>query len=400
MASKKLGAALGAIALMLTACGGSGGEAGGSAGEPIRIGGAYSVSGAFATLGVEANEGAEAYVKCRNDSGGVLGRPLELVSIDTASDPQVVLDAVQRLADRDGVVGIVGPEGTPTTIAAIQASRTAQVPIISNGGSWPFGQTPEQLEWVFSTTPPTQQIMDGYVEWWTKRGDVKTFAVIGADTPFLAVPRQWYEAKKDFLAVKMVAFVPFPPGAVDPVAEATTIRDANPDFIISWSSGPDQATALRTLSRLGVDVPIGMNGGVTSDVFGRIAGPELLAGKYAATYPPESLEDLPADYPLTQTIKEYTSCMQTAGFDSKSGASSAYLGYDAVASLVQGIETAGSVEPHALRNALETQTYVGASAVYKRTPQNHNGAQGINYNISENANGAWSLVHLPTGGRS
>lgn len=400
MRRMRFGATLGVFALVAAACGGGGESTEGGDSGPIKIGSAYSVTGSSATLGVEADEGVKAYVACRNADGGVLGRQLELASIDTASDPQVVIDALQRLVDRDEVVGVVGPEGTPTTIAAIQASQSLGVPIISNGGSWPFGQTPEELEWVFSTTPPTEQIMDAYVDWWGQSGDVKTFAVIGADTPFLEVPRRWYEAKKDSLPVEMVAFVPFPPGAIDPVAEATRVRDANPDFIISWATGPDNATALRVLDRLGVDVPIGMNGGVSTDVFGRVAGPELLNGKYAATYPPESVAELPEGSPLRTEVQEYLDCMVEAGFDAKGGASTAYLGYDAAASLVQGIEAAGSTDPAMIRDALGDQDFVGASGEYQRTPEDHNGAQGLGYYISQNVNGEWTLVHLPSGSAS
>jgi len=197
-----------------------------------------------------------------------------------------------------------------------------------------------------------------------------------------------------------VAFEPFPPGAADVTAQATKVRDASPDFIVSWATGPDNATALRALDRLGVQTQIGLNGGVTTDVFGRIAGPTLLNGKMAATYPPESISELPNDFPLRKSIENYLQGMKEGGFDSKNGASTAYLSWDAVDTLVQGIEAAGDTKAESVRDALERQRFVGASAVYNRTAENHNGAVGTNYYLSKNTGGQWKLAYIPKSARS
>jgi branched-chain amino acid transport system substrate-binding protein len=76
--------------------------------EPIRIGFLAGLSGRHYDMGVSCRNGAQLAVDDVNASGGVRGRPLELLIRDDAQDPETARRAVRELIDA-GVVAIVGP---------------------------------------------------------------------------------------------------------------------------------------------------------------------------------------------------------------------------------------------------------------------------------------------------
>ena len=73
-------------------------------GDPIVIGGLFAQSGPAAVVGTPSKLVAEMTVKQINDMGGVLGRPLKLISYDTESSPDVALRQARQLVEGDNVL--------------------------------------------------------------------------------------------------------------------------------------------------------------------------------------------------------------------------------------------------------------------------------------------------------
>jgi branched-chain amino acid transport system substrate-binding protein len=98
----KAAAVGGALVLALAACGGgsSGGDGGGGeeSSEPIRIGTSLPLTGEFSQPGQAAKEGYEVWQEMINDEGGLLGRQVELVVKDDASNQNTIV-ADYRQAD-------------------------------------------------------------------------------------------------------------------------------------------------------------------------------------------------------------------------------------------------------------------------------------------------------------
>src|SRR5215831_9217546 len=63
--------------------------------------------------------GIEAAFSRVNESGGVNGRLLRLISSDDGYEPSRTLLAVRHLVDEEKVFGFIGNVGTPTTVAAL-----------------------------------------------------------------------------------------------------------------------------------------------------------------------------------------------------------------------------------------------------------------------------------------
>lgn len=122
---------------------------------PIRIGIATDMTGAIAPSGNSNWQVAQFAVSRINDAGGILGRPIELLLEDTASDPGVAVGNVRRLlnANVDVILGGI-------TSAMREAIKN---PIVRRGNTlyiYPqLYEGQECTEHLFCTGPtPAQQV--------------------------------------------------------------------------------------------------------------------------------------------------------------------------------------------------------------------------------------------------
>src|SRR6188508_2180025 len=101
----------------------------GQEGDPIKIGGLFHLTGIGQIWGPLQQQPAILAVEEINEAGGVLGRPLELISEDDETDPDVSVQKGTKLALEDGVEAIFGLvySSTRSAVAANVAERY-QVP--------------------------------------------------------------------------------------------------------------------------------------------------------------------------------------------------------------------------------------------------------------------------------
>jgi hypothetical protein len=122
--------ALCVTALLLAACGGgtestaTTGSVDGTGttgvqpqGEAIVVGAIVSATGNNSPLGEPERKVLEMMESTINESGGVLGRPLDIVIEDDKSDAKAAATAATRLIDQEKVVAIIAATGSPSTLA-------------------------------------------------------------------------------------------------------------------------------------------------------------------------------------------------------------------------------------------------------------------------------------------
>ncbi|MGD9921757.1 MAG: ABC transporter substrate-binding protein, partial [Pseudorhodoplanes sp.] len=74
------------------------------AADPIKIGAMFETSGFLAGLGNQGLLGAQLALEEINKAGGINGRTLEMVHVNTESDETKALIAAKRLIERDKVL--------------------------------------------------------------------------------------------------------------------------------------------------------------------------------------------------------------------------------------------------------------------------------------------------------
>ena len=103
--------------------------------ETIKIGGLLETSGFVASLGNPGLEGARLAVDHVNAAGGINGRPIEIVNVNTESDETKAVTAAKRLIEQDRVVAIVGAMSSGSSYSIVDTVQRARVPVVANGAS-------------------------------------------------------------------------------------------------------------------------------------------------------------------------------------------------------------------------------------------------------------------------
>jgi len=104
--------------------------------NPIILGAAFNLTGALSSLDAPASRGAALAVREVNSLGGVLGRPLKLVTVDTATDLSKVPAAAKTLIQA-GASALLGYTDTDPVLAFSPLSEAAGLPFVVVGGTAP-----------------------------------------------------------------------------------------------------------------------------------------------------------------------------------------------------------------------------------------------------------------------
>ena len=94
------------------------------------LGHPYPATGAMADVAAEMKAALDAAAGEINAQGGVRGRPLKLVSLDDAYDPQRCLAQARRLRADEGAVALVAPVGSPSLALLMPWAEETRTPII------------------------------------------------------------------------------------------------------------------------------------------------------------------------------------------------------------------------------------------------------------------------------
>ncbi|MCB1956088.1 MAG: ABC transporter substrate-binding protein [Rhodocyclaceae bacterium] len=98
--------------------------------DRIVLGQSAALSGPAEALGREMRLGAQLYFDQVNASGGVLGRRIELVSLDDGYEPDRTIANTMKLIEHEKVFALFGYVGTPTSKAALPIFTQEGVPFI------------------------------------------------------------------------------------------------------------------------------------------------------------------------------------------------------------------------------------------------------------------------------
>ena len=110
---------------------------GASDGE-IKIGHTIPYSGSLSAYGTIGRTAA-AYFRMINEQGGVNGRKINLISLDDGFSPPKTVEMARKLVERDEVLLLFNPLGTPTNLAIrkyMNANKVPQLFIASGASTW------------------------------------------------------------------------------------------------------------------------------------------------------------------------------------------------------------------------------------------------------------------------
>ena len=107
------------------------------AGDTIKVGAMFNITGGQASLDEPSYRGFKLYFDELNKAGGINGRQIEVVSYDGKTDQTVCANNTSKLIDVDKVVAISGLSDSNYAFAAGNVAQQGGVPFVFSGATTP-----------------------------------------------------------------------------------------------------------------------------------------------------------------------------------------------------------------------------------------------------------------------
>jgi branched-chain amino acid transport system substrate-binding protein len=190
-------------------------------------------------------------VKHTNDTGGLLGRRVDLLVEDDQSQPTVAVGIYERLITREKVDAILGPYSSRITDPVADVSEKYRMPMIA-----PMAATSSIFKkgrrFVFMTNPPAERYLAGLIDMATDMG-LRTVALISEDTLFPKAIASGASQLARTRGLRVVLAEEFPKGTRDFSAILSRIRDADADVLGMATYFEDTVAITRRLRELAVN---------------------------------------------------------------------------------------------------------------------------------------------------
>ena len=221
---------------------------------PIKIGASLPLTGDFSEPGTAAKLGYELWVEQVNNAGGLLGRQVEFVLYDNASDPDTAVADYERLITADKVDLVVGPFSSRLVIPTSEVAAKYGYAFPEPAGGAP-GVFDRGLTNIFFCQPAPgadQSIpFANYILSLPEDVRPKTIAIVSADDPFnLGV----VEAAEKLLTeggLTSVLKEVYPPDTKDFSSIAAKVADLDPDLILGGTIFEDSVGQIQAYIQAG-----------------------------------------------------------------------------------------------------------------------------------------------------
>lgn len=309
---------------------------------PIKIGQFASLTGKEASLGQSSNKGTMMAIDDLNAAGGVLGRPLLLVTEDTQSKPGETATVVKKLISRDKVIALLGEVASSRSLEAAPIAQAAKIPMISPASTNP--KVTETGAYIFRTCfidPFQGPVMARFAR---ERLKAKRVALVVSTSSAYSIGlakffREAFVANGGTIVLEQK----YSEGDKDFKAQLTAIKAAGVDAVFNPGYYNEGALIVRQARDLGLTLPIFGADSWEAEALIQLGGKAVEGAYLCSHYSPED--------PSPRVQNFVAAYKQRFGSTPDSNAS---LGYDSVLVLVDAIRRAGTTERDALREAIAT----------------------------------------------
>ena len=237
------------MALFASACGDDSGDAeasGGDSGDTVKVGILHSLSGTMSISEVAVHDAELLAIQEINENGGVLGRQIEPVIEDGASDWPTFAEKAEKLLTVDEVEVVFG--------GWTSASRKAMLPVFEGLDGLLF--YPVQYEGleaspnIFYTGATTNQQIVPALDYLKEQGHTEIY-LVGSDYVF---PRTANRIITQYAAANGMTIVGedyLPLGETDTATVVSKIINAQPDMVFNTLNGDTNVAFFKELTAKG-----------------------------------------------------------------------------------------------------------------------------------------------------
>jgi ABC-type branched-subunit amino acid transport system substrate-binding protein len=245
-----------------------------TAADPVKIGVVTPLTGTYAPIGQQVRWGLELATKEVNASGGILGRPLELVFEDEEANPAVATQKAEKLLQVGKVDFLTGTVNSGSTLAVGQlAERNNR--LASTTVSFSDAITGDKCSPnVFRVNARAGQQSAALAEWLAKeKGPGTAVYYLGPDYEMGRNTVAAFKAAAESRGMKTVGEVFAPLGNNDYSPFFGQMRAAKPAVLYTSVAGNDTARLFTQLDEYGLRknlLIVGASGTVTSQNMGAL----------------------------------------------------------------------------------------------------------------------------------
>ena len=221
--------------------------------EAYVLGLSGALTGPNASVYAPVVEGIKLYVDTLNARGGVNGRKVNLLIQDNSGEPSKAAADVKRFLTQDNVAMVINTSLSSTYAPIIAETKRARVPLLFAGAVCPKEVYPPADELQFCTTAFTPGY-DSRMALTAIQEMAKGPVRIGFAAMAIPIARAEMEYAAGLARQKGMTPVETqisPPPAPDYMPFATKLKDANPNWVFSWSPWVSQVKTFEALRRLG-----------------------------------------------------------------------------------------------------------------------------------------------------
>ncbi|URN96370.1 MAG: urea ABC transporter substrate-binding protein [Candidatus Pristimantibacillus lignocellulolyticus] len=216
-------------------------------GDTIKVGILHSLSGTMAISEVSVKDAEMMAINEINAAGGVLGKQIEAVVEDGASDWPTFAEKAKKLLQQDKVATVFG--------GWTSSSRKAMLPVFEelNGLLW-YPVQYEGLESspnIFYTGATTNQQIVPAVDWLLENRGT-SFFLLGSDYVFPRTANKIIKAQLEASGGEVVAEEYTPLGHTDYSTVISKIKEAKPDIVFNTLNGDSNVAFFKQLKDAGI----------------------------------------------------------------------------------------------------------------------------------------------------
>jgi len=339
--------------------------------ETIKLGLVAAMSGQSAKSGEAIVRGLSIAIDEVNAKGGLLGKKVELIVRDDESNPAKGAVAARELVQREKVAALFGGLDTPVSIAIVPFANSSKVPFM---GVWaagtPITRNGAAENYVFRVSAVDELVDKALVDYSIAKYATKKPGMI-------LINNAWGESNekglKAALAAKSIPYAgieKFETNDVDVVPQLARLKGAGADVLYLVANVAPSSQVVKSLDRMGWNVPIVSHWGPAGGRFSELAGPSASKVHFIQTYSFSGKLSPKGETVLAALKKKYPEIKTLADVTPAVGIANAY---DAMHLTVLAIAKAGSTDGAKVRQAFYAiDSYDGLIKTYTRpfSPEN------------------------------
>jgi len=348
--------------------------------ENLKVGLVAALSGQSAKSGEAITRGLTIAIDEINANGGILGRQVELLRRDDESNPNKGMLAARELIQNEDVAVLFGGLDTPVSLAIVPLANSMHFPFM---GVWaagtPITRNGAEENYVFRVSAVDELVDEALVQYGIDQFDMERPGMILINNPWGESNELGFREALESRDMDWAGIERFESNDTDVVPQLSRLRDEGADALLMVANVSPSAQVVKSLDRMGWDVPIISHWGPAGGRFSELAGENADRVHFIQTFTftedgqgkgAEVLASLKDKFPEIQDLADVTPAVGIAN------------AYDAMHLTALAIEEAGSTDGPAIRQGYyDIESYEGLIKQYSSpfSPEQHDAVGAEDY---------------------